>query len=377
MIPADELLIADQAGFDELVRELEQEPLIGADTEAASFHRYHDRIYLLQLSSRSVTAVVDPLGVPDLSRLGALLGSESVEFIFHDADYDLRLFQRQFGFRLRRLFDTRVAAQFLNEPGIGLAAMLEKWLGVATDKRFQRADWSARPLTPAMVEYAATDTRHLPELSDLLRAKLAEMGRLSWVAEECEILTGVEWAPADPPEVGFFRLKGARSLDPRGLAILREVFTWREQTASRLDRAAFRLVGNEALHSLAVRRPQTVQALGAIPGIGAENAARRGAEILEAIGRGLAVPEAELPRFERGPRYRPDPTHEERLVRLKETRTRLAAELNLAPGVLCANGTLEQIARAKPATLEELRRTPSVRAWQVAAIGAQLLAVVP
>ena len=367
--------MADQAGFDELIGELEREPLIGADTEAASFHRYHDRIYLLQLSSRSITAVVDPVAVPDLSRLGALLSNDSVEFVFHDADYDLRLFQRQFGFRLRNLFDTRVAAQFLNEPGIGLAALLEKWLGVATDKRFQRADWSARPLTPEMVEYAATDTRHLPELSDLLRARLGEMDRLSWVAEECGLLTGVEWAPAEPPEVGVFRLKGARALDPRSLAILREVFTWREQTASRLDRAAFRLVGNEALLALAIRRPRTIPALGAVPGVGAENAARRGAEILEALERGLAVPEAELPRFERGPRLRPDPAFEERLVRLKATRTRLATELNLAPGVLCANGTLEQIGRAKPVTLNDLRKTPSVRAWQVGAIGPQLLDV--
>lgn len=375
MNPSSELLIADQAGFDELIGGLEREPLIGADTEAASFHRYHDRIYLLQLSSRSITAVVDPVAVPDLSRLGVLLSQDSVEFVFHDADYDLRLFQRQFGFRLRNLFDTRVAAQFLNEPGIGLAALLGKWLGVTTDKRFQRADWSARPLTPEMVAYAATDTRHLPELSDLLRARLGDMDRLSWVAEECGLLTGVEWPPAEPPEVGVFRLKGARALDPRGLAILREVFTWREQTASRLDRAAFRLVGNETLLALAIRRPRTIPALGAIPGVGAENAARRGAEILEALERGLAVPEDELPRFERGPRFRPDPTFEERLVRLKATRTRLAIDLSLAPGVLCANGTLEQIARAKPATLDELGKTPSVRAWQVGAIGAQLLGV--
>ena len=125
-----------------------------------------------------MTAVIDPLGVGDLTPIGNLLADPSIEKIFHDADYDLRLFDRQFGFRARRLFDTRIAAQFLNEPGIGLGALLEKYFGVMADKRFQRADWSARPLSPAMLEYAAGDTTNLCELQHILRKKLEDSGRL-------------------------------------------------------------------------------------------------------------------------------------------------------------------------------------------------------
>jgi ribonuclease D len=126
-----------------LFGDLTLEPLLAVDTEAASFHRYRDRMYLLQVSSRQRTAVVDPLAVRDLDALGRVLADPAVEIVFHDADYDLRLLEQEYGFRATRLFDTRIAAQLLNEPGIGLAALLDKHYGIKLDKRFQRADWSA------------------------------------------------------------------------------------------------------------------------------------------------------------------------------------------------------------------------------------------
>jgi len=138
-------LVDQPEAFQALLAEVAGADLIALDTEAASFHRYHDRIYLVQLSTRSLTAVIDPLGVGDLAPIGAILADPGIEKIFHDADYDLRLFDKQYGYRAQRLFDSRIAAQFLGEPGIGLGALLEKYFKVTADKRFQRADWSARP----------------------------------------------------------------------------------------------------------------------------------------------------------------------------------------------------------------------------------------
>ena len=198
--------------FDALIGGFQHEPLLAADTEAASFHRYRDRIYLIQLSSRSETAVVDPLAVHELGGLGTLLSNPKIEIIFHDADYDLRILDRDYGFRAVNLFDTRIAAQLLNEPGIGLAALLEKYVGVKLDKRFQRADWSVRPLKPGMLQYAADDTRFLPLLRDLLKEKLIAADRWSWAQEEFELLEGVRWNTAGPPEEAYLRMKGARSL---------------------------------------------------------------------------------------------------------------------------------------------------------------------
>lgn len=361
--------------FQALLQEVAGADLVALDTEAASFHRYHDRIYLVQLSTPSLTAVIDPLGVGDLAPIGAILADPGIEKLFHDADYDLRLFDKQYAFHATRLFDSRIAAQFLGEPGIGLAALLEKYFGVKADKRFQRADWSARPLSEAMLDYAAGDTAHLCELRDILRKQLADMGRLSWVEEEFGLLERIRWTgmPHDDPWTNYLRLKGAKALDRRALALLRELYVWRETTASSLDRAAFRILGNEVLFALAEHPVRTLDDLARVKGVGRDAAERRGAEILAAIERGLAVPDKELPRVERGPRRVPDPAFEARLEALKRVRNQLAEGMGLQPGVLCPNGTLEAIAAVVPENLERLADVEEVRRWQVEAIGTALL----
>ena len=369
-------LIGDRQAFAQLIQRMRGEPVVGVDTEAASFHRYHDRIYLLQLSSPSHTAVVDPIALGGLDGLGELLHDPAVELVFHDADYDLRLLWHEHGLRARRLFDTRVAAQFLNEPGIGLASLLERRFGVVIDKRFQRADWSIRPLPPGMISYAATDTRYLPALRDSLRRDLIQLDRLHWLEEECQLLLGVEWPSPEPSATAFLRLKGARALDGRGLAVLHELFVWRDQLAARLDRALFRIMGNEVLLALAATRPQSMEALAQVRGIGRDLLPRQGGELVAAIERGLRVPDAALPRFERRPRPRPNPAFDDRLERLRARRSKLAVRLSLPPGVLCPNATLEAIARRIPRSLDELCRVQGVRQWQVAAFGADLIGAV-
>src|SRR5205085_2642905 len=169
--------IRTPAELADAVATLRREPLVAADTEAASFHRYRDRIYLVQLSSPTLTAIIDPLAIADLSPVGGLLDDPQVEKIFHDADYDLRILDRDYGFRARRLFDTRIAAQLAGEPAVGLAALLEKYVGVKLAKEHQKADWSRRPLPPAMLAYAAADTQHLPALREALRSRLAALRR--------------------------------------------------------------------------------------------------------------------------------------------------------------------------------------------------------
>ncbi len=370
-------LVEDQNAFDHLMDQIRDEQRLAIDTEAASFHRYHDRIYLIQLSNADRTWVIDPLAVGDLHRFGEMLDDPAVEVIFHDADYDLRLFGKEYGFHARHLFDTRVSAQLLGLPSIGLGALLQEHFGLTPDKRFQRADWSLRPLTPGMLEYAAGDTSHLVRLRDILRDKLIALGRLDWAEEEFGLVerTGWEVKPASDPETAFMSLKGARKLDRRALALLRELHGWRERTARELDRAGFRVMGNETLLTLAAQPVADLEALGRVRGVGREAVARWGHEILEAIGRGQAVAESQLPRFERGPRRVPDPEFDARMDRLKLARNRAAERLGLQPGVLCPNGTLEQIARLERVSgVEDLAAAPALRVWQRTTIGAELLA---
>ena len=369
-------LIQSQVDLERLFERLRNEPLVAVDTEAASFHRYRDRVYLLQISSRNETAVVDPLAVTSLEPLGAVLADSKIEIVFHDADYDLRLLNREYGFRANSLFDTRIAAQLLNEPGVGLAALLEKYFAIRLDKRYQRADWSARPLSPEMLEYAAADTRHLPALRDLLRDQLREQGRLDWAEEEFQGLSRVGWANSAADEPAYLRLKGAKALPGRSLAVLRELHEWREDLARRQDKAAFRILNNEPMLFMAKYPPLDTTGLKAVRGIGPDQFERRGKEILAAVQRGLEVPEGDLPRIERPLRRQPDAAYEGRLERLKTARNLLATRYNLAPGVLCPNGTLEAIARLNPSTTEELAEVPELRRWQLKEFGRELLAAV-
>jgi ribonuclease D len=305
-----------------------------------------------------------------------VLADPRIEVVFHDADYDLRLLGQEYGFRGANLFDTRIAAQLLNEPGVGLAALLEKYLGVRLDKRYQRADWSARPLTSEMLEYAAADTRHLPVLRDLLRDQLRELGRLQWAEEEFELLTAARRLAPEPNEPGYLRIKGAKALSGRAQAVLRELFQWREEVARRTDKAAFRILNNEPMLFMAKTPPTELAALKSVRGVGQDQADRRGKEILAAVQRGLDIPDRDLPRIERPLRRQPDAAYETRLDRLKAARNVLATRYDLAPGVLCANGVLEAIARVNPATLEQMAEIKELRRWQLREMGGSLLAAV-
>ena len=367
-------LIETEAELAELANRLRHEPLLAMDTEAASFHRYLDRVYLLQISSREETAVVDPLATGGLGPIGELLADPAIEIVFHYADYDLRLLNREYGFTAQNLFDTRIAAQLLNEPGIGLAALLEKYFGIKLDKRFQRADWSARPLSREMLAYAASDTQYLAQLRDILRDRLSERGRLGWAQEEFALLEDIRGTTADQAEPGWLRLKGAKALRGRELAILREIWEWREGTARRADRATFRILNNEPMLAMAKKPPTEVVALKAIPGVSSDQAERRGRDLLAAVKRGLELPEGDLPRLTRTPRRAQDLAYEARLERLKAARNLLAVKYDLPPGVVCPNGTLEAIARADPKTAEKLAAVPELRRWQVREFGGELLA---
>lgn len=368
-------LIASERDLAGLLDGLAREPVLAVDTEAASFHRHHDRIYLIQVSSRDHTAILDPLALPDLSGFGELLANPKIEIVFHDADYDLRLFDHQYRFRAARIFDTRVAAEFLGEPGLGLAALLERHFGVRMDKRFQRADWSARPLSPEMLAYAAADTAHLVGLRDLMRQRLEDAGRRPWAEEEFEALCSVRWTTDPDREPGWLRIKGAKQFKPRELGVLREVYGWRNETASKLDRAEFRILGNEPMMAIAERKPTSVEELAEIKGIGQETLQRRGKAIVAAVSRALKLPEDALPRLERPKRRPREPEFEARLARLKASRADITARLGLESGVAAPNALLEAVARAAPSTRKELAALPEIRRWQVEAFGSDLLAV--
>jgi ribonuclease D len=246
---------------------------------------------------------------------------------------------------------------------------------VKLPKAYQRADWAERPLSEGMRDYAATDTAYLPALRDRLRDELEARGRLEWADEEFRRREQeTRWAESDDPREAFMRVKGARDLPPRGLAILRELHEWRESTARVRDQATFRVLGNQPMLELSARPPRNLHALGSVSGVGDTLVRRYGNEVLAAVRRGLEVPESELPRFPAPRRWERDPQLEARIERLKSVRNQRAEALNLDPGFLMSRSVLEEIARRQPASPEALFEIPEVRRWQVEAVGDALLA---
>jgi ribonuclease D len=362
------LYIDTQQAADDFLTDISGIKEIAVDTEGASFHRFIDRIYLLQISTRERSAIIDPLPIGMPKGLGEILENNGIEVVFHDADYDLRLLHQDYGWHVNHIFDTRIAAQLLGIKAFGLAALLEQFFEVKLDKKHQRADWSLRPLTQGMLDYAAQDTRYLLDLRDVLKAKLDKLGRSEWAREEFQRLEGTKWEE-DDGSGAFLRIKGARDLTRRELALLRELVPWRDSVAKELDRATFRVMGNEVLLEIARSAPRTARELSTMKGMPRGVLERGAAAILASITRGLEVAEENLPKFPRAAKWDREEDFDDRVAKLKAVRDAAATRLSLDPGVLCSRERLESIARKRPEKVDDLSDVPGLRKWQVAEMG--------
>ena len=219
---------------------------MAVDLEAAGFHRYSDRVCLLQVTSGNQNFIVDTLAVDPSDVLRGPLESPTVTVLLHGGDYDLRLLDRDLDLHPVTLFDTQTAAALLGEPSLGLAALLKKYLDVHVSKKYQRADWAKRPLPDEMLDYAASDTRHLHQLADLLTERLDTLGRRSWAEEESALMETLRWhsdGEIDP----VTKIKGVRKFELRDVALIREAWLWRDEIARARDRAPFRVAGDPAI----------------------------------------------------------------------------------------------------------------------------------
>ncbi|MFI5315301.1 MAG: ribonuclease D [Myxococcota bacterium] len=367
------------AGVEELASKLALEKVIAIDTEADSFFHYFDKLCLIQISASCGTFLIDPLAVPATAfeALAPVLANPAIRKVFHAAEYDLFVLNRHSGLRLGSLFDTMVSAQLLGYPAVGYGALVERHFDVRLSKDQQRTDWSRRPLRDVQIEYAAADVRYLAELSQILERELAALGRLTWAQAEFSALEQRVWPEREFDQQGYLRIKGARKLSPRGLAVLRELFLLRDKRAREGDRPPFKVMGNGTLLELAQNPPLSRRALGKRRGITDLVLRRLGQELVDAVQRGLEGPEH--PPLERkaqqNGRRRLDRRGEARLEELKRWRAQRARELGLDPGVFCPNASLEEIAGVQPRSLDELRALGPLKSWWSEHFGAELLRV--
>jgi ribonuclease D len=351
---------------------------IALDCEAAGFHRFSDRLCLVQLSTEDFTLLLDPLALDLSELLRPILEDPQVQVVMHGADFDLRLLDRDLEINLRGLFDTQAAATLLGASAIGLAALMEEHLDLKLSKAHQRADWAQRPLTDGMLAYAANDTQHLMALADILLAQLQEKDRMEWAREEFDFLEEIRWKEEETGDP-IIRVKGARELSPRHATALREAITWRDEIALARDKAPFRIAGDQVLMAVVLERPEGTEDLAEMKGISPRLAQKNGRDLLRRLERVDDLDEDELVPY---PRLRGNglgrPTQEEEALanRIRNLRTAKAEGLEVDRGVLLSNVQIMEIVRRRPATMEELEEIPGVRRWQAEKIGTELLDVV-
>jgi ribonuclease D len=369
-------LISDKASLTDALSRIGAEPRIALDCEAAGFHRYTDSLCLVQISTPEETFLLDPLAVELSDALRPILEDAGIQVVMHGADFDLRLLDRDLGINVRGLFDTQAAATLLGAKGIGLAALLAEYLDVRLAKAHQRADWARRPLPDELLQYAADDTRFLLPLREKLWDALKEKGREGWAQEEFRALEAVRFVEdtSDP----VTRFKGAQRWDARELMALRSSLDWRDRIAREKDRAPFRVVSDSVLETVARERPRSVQELVDLKGMSKALARSRGRELLRELDRVEGLPESDLVPYPRGtgngPR-RPSPEEESQADEIRALRTDRADDLGLDRGVLLSNAQINEIVRASPGNMTELKALPELRDWQVQVLGAEILKI--
>lgn len=343
---------------------------IAVDLEMDSLHHYREKVCLLQVSTRQHSWLLDPLALPSLAPLAAPLANPQIVVVMHGSDYDIRSLHRDFGIEVTNLFDTMIAARFLGIGEFGLAALLKARFGIELDKKYQKADWSKRPLSREMCAYATADTSDLLPLYDQFREELVQKGRLEWLEEEGRIVCQARVSEKDGPL--FLYCKGANKLRGHSLAILEELLQLRDRQSELLDRPPFKVLSADTLIDVAENRPRSLYDLSLFKGMTPGQLQRHGAGILSAVERGLATPEADLPRFPRGTRKEVLETVKERLKKLKSWRERSSRELGLDPGMLAPNWLLEAVADCGSGIKEELDAIPGMREWQKRLFGEEM-----
>ncbi len=326
---------------------------LAIDTEADSLHAYPEKVCLIQISTAAGDRLVDPLAGIDLAPfLAALAGRE---LIFHAADYDLRLLKKHHDFVPTEIFDTMLAARLLGEKQFGLGALVEKFLGVKLDKGPQKADWAQRPLTPRMETYARNDTRYLKTLEEKLRAELTAKGRLAWHQESCARLIAESSVPPviDPDDI--WRIKGSTFLESPALAVLRELWHWRETEAIAASRPPFFVLSHETMIALAIAVAEQQPFEQLIP---ARMHPRRREHLLAAIRAAQAVPPEQFPEKIRHRSQRPTEAEFKRFRVLEKNRDHHAHQLQIDPTLIAPKSVLGDLAR------DWDKHAPELMNWQ-------------
>ena len=367
-------LIRTPAALEHFAGRISQEKILAVDLEADSMFHYQEKVCLLQMAGNGENVVIDPLEVNDLSPLAPIFKDKQICKVLHGSDYDVRSLYRDFSIEINNLFDTQLASMFLGERETSLGAVVNRRFGIQLDKRYQKKDWSQRPLPDGMIEYAASDVFHLIPLARLLMDELEAKDRLNWVKEECDYLSEVRSAEnGDQPL--FLRFRGAGRLERRNLAALEGLLQYRRELAIRKDRPLFKVFSNTSLLRIATEMADTPQRMEAARCLSTKQIRIYGKALAAVVKKAKALASKDLPTYPRRRRPSVSPKVPERIKAIKAWRDRVADRLELDPALLFNKALMTAIAIKKPSNSQQLRDIEGIHNWQVDTFGKDVLKV--
>ena len=317
------------------------------DLEADSLHRHREKLCLIQYGDEDGVEIIDPLAIEDMSLFSLWL--EDADVWMHGADYDMSLLQNAFGVLPHMILDTQIAARLLGFRQFGLAALVEHFYGISLSKNNQKADWGRRPIPAAMQEYAQGDVKYMLGMADRLVARLQELGRYDWFLESCaaNLKHGYDRFHAVAQEP--WRIKGSGKFEPRGLAALRALWTWRDKEAALMDKPSFMVCSNNDLlrWSLALQEFRVISPLHSFHN-------HRATRFRKAVEHFQLLDEDDYPTQPVRVKHEQSADFDTRLAHWSAVRDALAEELNLEGSLIASRAQLESISNHEEEGLARL-----------------------
>jgi ribonuclease D len=350
-----------------MIDDLAIQPRVAVDTESNSLHAFREQVCLMQFSSANADYLVDPLELKDLSPLAPIFSNPKIEKIFHAAEYDLVCLRRDFSFTFANLFDTMQAARVLGYSAVGLDRLLGEKFKIQMDKRHQKANWAARPLTKEQIHYARLDTHYLFNLRDVLEKELREMERLEFAKEDFVRACLVDEQKQKVNGESWARFAGRKDLSLRELTILSYLCKWRDKEAEKLNRPPYKVIMDDVFVLLSKSPPEKKVDLSAV-GLSEKQIGLWGDGILAAIRHGQDAPlvERKMPEAK-------DDAFLRRLEKLKVWRKKVGLEMGVESDIILPKPYLSRLAENPPESVDELALVMKDSPTRVVKYGAQIL----
>ncbi len=362
------LLVTKTDILQQVAKTLSQEPIVAVDTESNSLHAYQEQVCLIQFSSPQQDYLIDPLSLDDLSPLAPLFASKDTEKVFHAAEYDLIVLERDFDFEFSNLFDTMLAARILGWQKVGLANVLESQFGIKPNKRYQRANWGRRPIPDEMLQYAQVDTHYLIQVRERLHKELVEAGRWQLAEEDFQRSCNVTQPNNGNPREGCWLTNGVRELNNQQRAVLKELCLYRDKIARSANLPLFKVLHTKTLVELALYSPTTIQDIRELNLLSDRLFDRHAHRLVKAIRRGLKSDPVHIPRHKR-----PSEAYLARVDWLKNWRKKTGIQVGVGSDVILPRDLLETIAQHNPRTMQQLGEILNDVPWRMEHYGEEIL----